>query len=382
MVTAYLKRCVALVTASVHRYRSDSFFRTEVHIIALQVVFVSLLLAVISVSAGLLYHNVSYAVLRGLSETLASNAMPDSVAGVVLIHLNQAMSRTVAFVIVMVLLTTIVFNYLIIHVALQPIRNVLRSQKQFIGNVAHELRTPLSVIKTNIEVALMSLDEKSELHPTLTSIVEEVNRVSEIINNLLSLSASLRPERIEFQEVNLNTVVEGVAQKLRALTESSHLEMEMHLSEPGPVWGNATALEQIVMNIIKNAILYSPQDSHIVVTVEPTYHGFVRFAVQDSGKGIARKDLYHIFEPYYRADPARGRFNGGSGLGLTIVSELVKLHNGKITVRSSEGRGTTVTVHLPISKQAASTESKVEEEDKSANEVTVDFSANGASFNS
>ena len=128
------------------------------------------------------------------------------------------------------------------------------------------------------------------------------------------------------------------------------------------------------MNILKNAIIYSPRGSRIVVTVEPVYPDHIEFSVQDFGVGIARKDLFRIFEPYYRADPSRKREGGGSGLGLTIVSELVKLHNGKITVRSAEQRGTIVTVLLPAGRSSLDAKGDAQRGRENADEVTVDFS--------
>ena len=113
----------------------------------------------------------------------------------------------------------------------------------------------------------------------------------------------------------------------------------------------------------------------MVVRIEPVHPNHIEFTVQDFGVGIARKDLFRVFEPYYRADPSRRRGDGGSGLGLTIVSELVKLHGGKITVRSAEKRGTIVTVQLPagrISLDPSDIPARRGSED--AGEVTVDFS--------
>jgi signal transduction histidine kinase len=154
--------------------------------------------------------------------------------------------------------------------------------------------------------------------------------------------------------------------------------MEVRISERRAVWGNTTALEQIVMNVLKNAVVYTSAGGRILVTVEPVHPDFMEFTVQDSGRGIARKDLFRIFEPYYRADPSRKRSGGGSGLGLTIVSELVKLHNGKIAVRSAEGRGTTVTILLPAGKRPAGTHKPPQGENDSASEIAVDYSHNRA----
>jgi signal transduction histidine kinase len=371
---SYWKRFVALGTGSVHKYRYDPFFRSEVNIVALQFTFALFILLIVGVITGQLYHDASAAITEGIQATLAAHSTPSVVGSSVVEDLSAMRSRTVMLAAGVVIVVTAIFTYIIARIALSPTRNALTSQKHFIGNVAHELRTPLAVCKTNLEVALMEPSLDGSLKHSLASTVEELDRASEIINNLLSLSASIRPERIEFTNVDLGTVVGNVMRKLQHLAESNHLELEARMSERRAVWGNTTALEQIVMNIIKNAISYAANRGRVLITVEPVHPDFMEFTVQDSGRGIARKDLFRIFEPFYRADPSRKRDDSGSGLGLTIVSELVKLHNGKISVRSAEGRGTTVTVLLPAGKRQVGTSGSGRKEDDAASEIAVDFS--------
>ena len=340
----------------------------------MQAAFAVFLLVVLGVIATQLYRDAAIAVNRGLHTALVSGASPSLVGLSVIDELRALRSRTLLLAGGTILAVTAAFTFFIARLALSPTRSALASQKQFIGNVAHELRTPLAVCKTNIEVALLAKGLGSELRDSLSSTVEELDRASEIINNLLSLSASIRPERIEFANVDMGSTVNAVMRKLRDLAESKRLEIEAHLSERRIVWGNQTALEQIVMNVVKNAILYSSEGGRILITLEPVHPDFMEFTVRDSGKGIARKDLFRIFEPYYRADPSRVRSGSGSGLGLTIVSELVKLHNGRVSIRSAEGRGTTVTVLLPagtVEIGATSPESRSSED---SSEVAIDFS--------
>ena len=378
IATTYWKRFVGLVIGSAHNYRSDPFFRTEVNVVVLQGAFALFLLAVVGVIATQLYNDASLAVTRGIADSLAPNSSPVSIGDTIIAQLDYTRSRTVVVALAAILFVTAVFTYIITRMALQPTRKALESQKQFIGNVAHELRTPLSIIKTNTEVRLMDAEVPEAAREVYRDNLEELDRISEIINNLLSLSASIRPERMEFKDVDLGTVVQSALQKLRPLSEPKRLEMEARMSERRIVVGNPAALEQIVMNILKNAIIYTPRDGRILLIVEPVYPHFMELLVQDSGIGIPRKDLFRIFEPYYRVDPSRTRGGGGSGLGLTIVSELVKLHNGKITVRSAEGHGTTVSVLLPAGHIASAARgSRAARGNERVSEVAVDFSHNG-----
>jgi signal transduction histidine kinase len=145
------------------------------------------------------------------------------------------------------------------------------------------------------------------------------------------------------------------------------------------VIGNASALEQIFTNLLKNAINYTPEnkDGKVTITLESDYQGRVVAAIVDNGIGIAQKDLYRIFEPFYRADTSRTRGigRGTSGLGLAIVNEIVRLHRGSISIKSGVGMGTTVAVTLPPAPNSAlQPEQVISETNEGVNEVNVDFS--------
>ena len=328
------------------------------------------LLAIVSLLIEYLYHDISLGLLAGVRESIAASSTAPIAATVP--SLEDIKTQNISVIAFLTAASTIAFAYLLIRVALGPTRTALASQKQFIGNVAHELRTPLAVIKTNTEVALFSQTLPQETRAIMNSNVEELDRLSQIINNLLSLSASVRPERIEFSAVDIGGVVSNVMEKLDSLARVRNLDVTVRKGSSVYVWGNSAALEQIVMNIVKNAINYTSRGGHVAVTVEEIGDSRVEIIVQDSGTGISRQDLFHIFEPFYRAEQSRNRAMGGSGLGLAIVSELVKLHRGKITVRSAIGRGTTVVVTLPSAPIPASDHTVRNK--KSLDEVAVDFS--------
>jgi signal transduction histidine kinase len=363
---------VASVTGFVDRYRYEPFFQTEVNILGLQILFGLLILGIVAASFFSLYKDVTSVLIQGIIDTAITRAPAASVGATVVSELESLGSRNVTLIVISIIGVTVIFSYVVARITLSPVRNALESQKQFIGNIAHELRTPLSTIKTNTEVALFDTAMSSELRETLESNVEELDRISDIINNLLSLNVSIKPERVAFKNVNLGNVVRTVVGKLRRLTDTKRIEVATRIDENKLVWGNVSALEQIVTNILSNAIRFTPEKGRIDVTVENIDPETVELSIRDSGRGIARKDLFHIFEPFYRADPARSRAHGGgSGLGLTIVSELVKLHNGTIMVRSSEGRGTTVGIRLPVATDGEDAPGN----QRSSSEIAIDFSS-------
>lgn len=372
MVRAFWKRCVESATVWLNSYRYDPFFRTEINVIGLQVAFGLVILGLIGTAYSLLYHDISTAILQGIRDARSAPSL--EAIGPSIIRSTEAL-RTVNLVglIGAIILVTVLFGYIIARVTLSPARNALSAQKQFVGNIAHEVRTPLSVIKTNTEVALLDTHVSAEMRETLMSNIEELDRISEIINNLLSLSALVRPERMEFSAVDLSHVATEVVQKFSQLARRNEQQITLRKSPDCKVWGNHTALTQIVGNLVKNALNYTPRGGHIRVTIEPAPNNQIELIVQDSGIGIARKDLFRIFEPFYRADPSRTKGAGGSGLGLAIVSELIKTHQGRITIRSAVGRGTTVSVLFPGSHNRAKVGQEADNRD-SLNEIAVDFS--------
>lgn len=308
-----MRQLEAWVTALPQRYASDLFFRTASHIVILQAI-----LALACVAAFW-------------------------------IILSYSTRGSVAFI--SAILLSVGFGLLLAHFTLRPARDNLRYQKLFISNIAHELRTPLSTIKTSTEVALLDPALSPGLRKTFAEIVTELDRISQIINNLLSLNTLTRPERMQFRDVDLGPLVEDAVRRHMDLAGERDIKVIVKLDAHRMVWGNATALEQVITNLIKNAISYTPRGAGGVVTisVRPDYHGMILLTIADNGIGIAQEDLFHIFEPFYRADMSRVRKvkKTGSGLGLTIVNEIVRVHHGKINIQSALRKGTTVSVSLP-----------------------------------
>lgn len=250
-----------------------------------------------------------------------------------------------------VVLLSILFGLLLARFTLRPARDTLRYQKLFISNVAHELRTPLAIIKTSTEVALIDDTLPKDVQETLHDIIAELDRLSEIINNLLSLNNLTRPERMQFKPTDVGEIVKTVIARHLTLAQERGIRLVVKKGEDTEVWGNPSALEQIITNVVKNAVSYTPKDTKGVVTVTVLPEGDMMIVtIADNGIGISEEDLNHIFEPFYRADMSRVRRikKSGSGLGLTIVNELVRAHHGKIQIQSTKGKGTTLSISLPL----------------------------------
>ena len=229
-----------------------------------------------------------------------------------------------------------------------------RERRNFVSNVSHELRTPLTSIKSYTEALVDGAWENKEIAPGFLKVIEtETDRMMRMITDLLNLSRmdqnrlGLEKEFINMNELVLHIVnrFEMVLQSepyreknYRILTDITQRDLWVELDQD--------KITQVLDNIINNAIKYSPDGGRIIVRLMET-HTDIIVSVSDEGLGIARKDIPHLFDRFYRVDKARSRAMGGSGLGLAIAQEVVQLHSGKIWVNSIENKGSTFFVSLP-----------------------------------
>ncbi len=210
------------------------------------------------------------------------------------------------------------------------------------ADVAHELRTPVTILAAQCEAILDGVAEPSAEH--LSSLYEEVLRLGRVIEDLESLaSAEAAGLRLERGPVELDRVVARAAELLAPQFEAAEVELETHLA-PAVVDGDEQRLAQVARNLLVNALKFTPAGGRVEIEVEAS-DGTARFAVSDSGSGIAADELAHVFERFWRGAGARG--TAGSGVGLAVVDELVRAHGGSVTAASEPGRGSTFTVELP-----------------------------------
>lgn len=223
--------------------------------------------------------------------------------------------------------------------------------KQFSGDASHELRTPLTIIRGETEVALLWAKDTDEMRRVLQSNLDEIDRMGRIINDLLTLAKSEAGEMpLEMKEFSLSDLVQELYLQGRTLGEAKQMDVSLQLdvSEEIRIRGDELRLRQMFLNLISNAIKYTPDQGRVVVSLA-TDDGQAVVTVRDSGIGIPAEHLPHIFSRFYRIDKARNREDGGTGLGLAIVKWIVEVHDGKIRVTSNPGQGSIFTVYLPVS---------------------------------
>lgn len=235
---------------------------------------------------------------------------------------------------------------------LERLERSFGAARQFSADAAHELRTPLTILKGEIEVALRSSQAPAEVRQTLVSCLEEVDRLNALVEDLLlmarmeSNALSVPPKR-----VNLAAVLEDVAPALSELAlRAGNCSM---VAPAPPLWveGYDSLLFRLVFNLAENAIKYTPSGGRIEVTLEQQ-NGSAVLQVKDTGRGITAGAQEHIFDRFYRVDPARE--GSGAGLGLALVRSIVQLHKGEIRLSSTVGAGSCFRVTLPLAPAVSS----------------------------
>jgi two-component system, OmpR family, sensor kinase len=220
--------------------------------------------------------------------------------------------------------------------------------RQFSADASHELRTPLTVMRGEIELALRNPKTPEEYRQVLESSMEEIIRMSSIIENLLTLAkADQGSYEVNLSEVNLGSLVQELYDDGEILAEGKHIHVALTRNDPITIVGDKVRLRQLFLNLIDNAIKYTPEGGAVILSVE-RHDGAAIFRVTDTGIGIAPADIDRVFDRFYRVDKARSREVGGTGLGLSIAKWITELHRGTITVKSEVDKGSVFTVELPI----------------------------------
>ncbi len=232
---------------------------------------------------------------------------------------------------------------------LDRIEGAFGRQRQFTADAAHELRTPLSIMQTGLEVVLAQERSAKDYRVTLENMHEEVLRLGQLTTHLLLLArADAHTLGIEPRRVDMSLLLNTVADQVAVTGEQRDITIRRDLPPHISLTADEDRLIQLALNLLENAVKYTPAGGSITVKLAES-NGHVCFSVADTGVGIAPQHLPHIFDRFYRIDGARSREVGGFGLGLAIAQHIVHLHRGDIKVDSQMGVGTQFTVTLPTS---------------------------------
>ena len=243
----------------------------------------------------------------------------------------------------------------------QELRKIDSMKSEFVSVASHELRTPLAAIKNAVQLILSGkTGEINEHQGKFLSMAERnINRLTNILNDLLNLSR-IESGKIElkFENIALREIIELAASSLRPHADVKSIQIEVEITEPVPaIYGDQEKIEQILTNLIGNAIKFTPEGGKILLSVKPSSHDpkgnygdRVAVSVKDNGIGIPADQLDAIFEKFHQVEGSLHRSVSGTGLGLAITKGLVEAHQGKIFVESEVGKGSTFTFTLPVSQ--------------------------------
>lgn len=234
-------------------------------------------------------------------------------------------------------------------------RRLEEMRREFVANVSHELRTPLTYLQGYTEAILDGLAaDPAEEKKYLKIILDETLRLRRLVSDLLDLSRIEAGQvDLPLEEVRLVELVDQVLPKLVPMTADKNLELVTQIGpELPPVWGNPDRLQQVLINLLDNALRHTPDGGRVTVTAREIEGNMVAVSVSDTGPGVPPEDLPYLFERFYKVEKARTRTTAGTGIGLAIVRSVVEAQGGQVWAESSPGAGTTITFTIPCRPRA------------------------------
>jgi heavy metal sensor kinase len=236
---------------------------------------------------------------------------------------------------------------------IRRLEDAVHSSKQFVADASHELRTPLTVMRGELESLAQDAGLGGETRETLGSVLEEVDRLGEIVDGLFALSRLDAGETpAEWVKFDLAELAVTTAGQMSLLAEDKQVSVSCESAGGVTVEGDRARLKQVVVNLLDNAIKYTPSGGRVRLSVRPEA-GFAVLEVSDDGIGIPAEALPHVFKRFFRVDSSRSREQGGAGLGLSIVKSICGVHGAEVEVSSSPGQGSTFRIRQPLAAEPA-----------------------------
>lgn len=232
------------------------------------------------------------------------------------------------------------------------LEEVDQSRQEFVSNVSHELKTPLSSIKVLSESLILQENVPEEMYKEfLQDISSEVDRMTDIVNDLLALVRNDPNEaKLNITDIDLNKMLNDILKRLSPLAKDKEISMSLQSSKDVVLRGDEVKLSLAISNLVDNGIKYTPRGGNVKVSLDIDGKDCV-ISVQDSGIGISEEEQSKVFDRFYRVDKTRDRETGGTGLGLAITHSVIMLHNGSVKIISGEEKGATFVVRLPLERK-------------------------------
>jgi signal transduction histidine kinase len=234
---------------------------------------------------------------------------------------------------------------------LNRLESAYEQASRFSADASHELRTPLTIMRGELESVAGEKNLSDALHDRIGSVLEETERLSRIVESLFAISRLDAGEaKIQHIQFDLTALVRSTADQMSLLAEEKKITVQIAAEAKVPVEGDPSRIKQVIVNLLDNAIKYTPKEGNIILKISAAQRKAI-LEVCDNGIGIPIASLPHVFERFYRADKTRSRETMGAGLGLAIVRSICLAHGGHVDIQSIEGKGTSCKVELPQDKR-------------------------------
>ena len=301
-------------------------------------------MAILVVSSVILYNTI----LSNFSQSISGNIFLSSdVAQAIIDKAQDILLNRFMTIDAVILFIIIILGFLLTEKTLHPIKNNMEKQKRFIADASHELRTPIAVVISGLEVNLNNKKlDLSEAKKTLENALVEMKEFSKLSNSLLDISKYDTKVEKNYEPILIDEFLKKIVEKDKNLTQIKNINFESEIESSAIIKGDKNELSRVLFNVIDNAIKYTKEGGKIFLSSKISADKYI-ITISDNGIGIPQNILGKIFDPFFRADTSRN--TEGAGLGLTLSKKIVENHKGTISVKSEENKGTRVIISLPIS---------------------------------
>lgn len=260
--------------------------------------------------------------------------------------LNQIL-KTLLFIGILGIVILVPISNILAGKSLKPVKETFENQKNFIADASHELRNPLTVIQTNLDVVMCKPNETIETNERwLNNIYSETETMSKLVKDLLFLAqADNKQVQLEKIDFNISYLCKEISEYLQPIVNNKNINLKTEIKENIIYYGDQNKIRQLVRIFLDNAIKYTPKGEVEIILKDDKEN--IYLIIRDTGEGIDEQNIRNIFNRFYRADKARSRAEGGTGLGLSIATWIVDVHKGKIKVDSTLNKGSIFTIVLP-----------------------------------
>ncbi len=333
------KQFVESVTKWEIRHKIDEFFVARARL----TFYYSITTIVILGAFSFITYN---ALLTNLTQSILESDLDSNISQLIIDNTQDILLNRFLTIDFILVFSIIILGFFLTHKTLEPIKTNMQKQKRFIADASHELRTPIAVVISGLEVNLSN--KKLDLptaKKTLENTLNEMREFSKLSNDLLDLSKYDSKKQNNYESIIIDDLIKTIVEKNKNLTNIKNIEIKTNLNSNTIIKGNKIELSRVFLNILDNAIKNTPQNGIISLSSKITFRKYC-LNISDNGVGIKKDMLEKIFDPFFQGDNSRN--TNGAGLGLTLAKKIIENHKGEISIKSEENKGTNVQISLPI----------------------------------